>query len=174
VGRVPDFDPATPRNPLQRGLRWLAKGKFGGWMALNVANKLDPHLMRASRGLLKVPSGTPTVLLSHTGAKSGKERTTPLVYFTDNENVVLIASQTGKPKHPSWFHNLKANPEMQLWSGGRGGTYRAREAEGEERERLWKLATQLYPGYDDYQRRADVAGRRIPVVVCEPPDSDAG
>jgi deazaflavin-dependent oxidoreductase (nitroreductase family) len=174
VGRVPDFDPATPRNPLQRGLRWLAKGKFGGWMALNVANKLDPHLMRASRGLLKVPSGTPTVLLSHTGAKSGKERTTPLVYFTDNGNVVLIASQTGKPKHPSWFHNLKANPEMQLWSGGRGGTYRAREAEGEERERLWKLATQLYPGYDDYQRRADVAGRRIPVVVCEPPDSDAG
>ena len=174
MGRVPDFDPATPRNPLQRALRWLAKGKFGGWMALNVANRLDPHLMRASRGLLKVPSGTPTVLLSHTGAKSGKERTTPLVYFTDNGNVVLIASQTGKPKHPSWFHNLKANPEVQLWSGGRGGTYRAREAEGEERARLWKLATQLYPGYDDYQRRADVAGRRIPVVVCEPRDSEAG
>ena len=174
MGRVPDFDPATPRNPLQRALRWLAKGKFGGWMALNVAYRLDPHLMRASRGLLKVPSGTPTVLLSHTGAKSGKERTTPLVYFTDNGNVVLIASQTGKPKHPSWFHNLKANPEVQLWSGGRGGTYRAREAEGEERARLWKLATQLYPGYDDYQRRADVAGRRIPVVVCEPRDSEAG
>ena len=174
MGRVPDFDPATPRNPLQRALRWLAKGQFGGWMALNVANRLDPHLMRASRGLLKVPSGTPTVLLSHTGAKSGKERTTPLVYFTDNGNVVLIASQTGKPKHPSWFHNLKANPEVQLWSGGRGGTYRAREAEGEERARLWKLATQLYPGYDDYQRRADVAGRRIPVVVCEPRDSEAG
>jgi deazaflavin-dependent oxidoreductase (nitroreductase family) len=173
VGRVPDFDPATPRNPLQRALRWMAKGKFGGWMALNVANKLDPHLMRASRGLLKVPSGTPTILLSHIGAKSGRVRTTPLVYFTDSGNVILIASQTGKPKHPSWFHNLRANPEVELWSGGRGGTYRAREAEGEERERLWKLATQLYPGYDDYQRRADVAGRRIPVVVCEPRDSEA-
>jgi deazaflavin-dependent oxidoreductase (nitroreductase family) len=174
VGRVPDFDPATPRNPLQRALRWMAKGKFGGWMALNIANKVDPHLMRASRGLLKVPSGTPTVLLSHTGAKSGKVRMTPLVYFTDGGNVILIASQTGKPKHPAWFHNLRANPEVELWAGGRGGTYRAREAEGEERERLWRLATQLYPGYDDYQRKADVAGRRIPVVVCEPRDSEAG
>ena len=171
MGRVPEFDPATPRNPLQRALRWTAKGRFGGWVALNVANKVDPYLMRASRGLLKVPSGVPTVLLTHTGAKSGKKRTTPLVYFTDGSNVILIASQTGKPKHPAWFHNLTANPEVELWARGRGGAYRAREAEGEERERLWKLAMQLYPGYEDYRLRADTAGRRIPVVVCEPVDS---
>jgi deazaflavin-dependent oxidoreductase (nitroreductase family) len=170
VGRVPDFDPAKPRNPLQRTMRWVAKSRFGGWMALNVGNRVDPHLMRASRGLLKLPSGTPTVLLTHTGAKSGKERRTPLVYFTDGPNVVLIASQTGRPKHPAWFHNLMANPEVELWAGGRGGTYRAREAEGEERDRLWKLATRLYPGYDDYQRKADGADRRIPVMVCEPLD----
>ncbi len=172
MGRVPEFDPAKPRNPLQRAFRWMAKGRFGGWVALNVANKVDPYLMRASRGRLKLPSGSPTVLLTHTGAKSGKRRTTPLVYFTDGPNVVLIASQTGKPKHPGWLHNLRANPAVELWAGGRGGHYRAREAEGEERERLWRLATQLYPGYDDYQRRADTAGRRIPVVVCEPLDSD--
>jgi deazaflavin-dependent oxidoreductase (nitroreductase family) len=171
VGRVPDFDPTTPRNPIQRTFRWMAKGRFGGWMALNVANKVDPHLMRATGGRLKLPSGTPTVLLTHTGAKSGTKRTTPLVYFTDGANAVLIASQTGKSKHPAWFHNLKANPDIELWAGGRGGAYRAREAEGEERDRLWKLATQLYPGYDEYQERADVAGRRIPVVVCEPRDS---
>jgi deazaflavin-dependent oxidoreductase (nitroreductase family) len=170
MGRVPDFDPAKPRNPVQRALRWTAKTPFGSWMALNVANKVDPPLMRATRGLIKVPSGVPTVLLGHTGAKSGKERTTPLVYFTNGGNVILIASQTGKPRHPAWFHNIKANPEIELWAGGRGGPYRAREAEGEERERLWKLATQLYPGYDEYQRRADPAGRRIPVVVCEPRD----
>jgi deazaflavin-dependent oxidoreductase (nitroreductase family) len=171
VGRVPDFDPTTPRNPIQRTFRWMAKGRFGGWMALNVANKVDPYLMRATRGRLKLPSGTPTVLLTHTGAKSGTKRTTPLVYFTDGANAVLIASQTGKAKHPAWFHNLKANPDIELWAGGRGGAYRAREAEGEERDRLWKLATQLYPGYDEYQERADMAGRRIPVVVCEPRDS---
>ncbi|HET8592668.1 MAG TPA: nitroreductase family deazaflavin-dependent oxidoreductase [Solirubrobacterales bacterium] len=152
----------------------MAKGRFGGWVALNVANKVDPHLMRSSRGLLKVPSGVPTVLLTQTGAKSGKRRTTPLVYFTEGGNVILIASQTGKPRHPAWYHNVKANPEVELWARGRGGAYRAREARGSERERLWKLATQLYPGYDDYQRRADAAGRRIPVIVCEPQDPDEG
>jgi deazaflavin-dependent oxidoreductase (nitroreductase family) len=170
VARVPDFDPETPRNPIQRATRWLAKSKFGGWMALNVANKVDPVLIRASGGRLKMPSGAPTVLLSHTGAKSGRKRTTPLLYFTDGGRVVLIASQTGKAKHPSWFHNVRANPEVQLWAGGRGGSYRAGVAEGDDRARLWRLATQLYPGYDEYQQRADVAGRRIPVVVCEPLD----
>jgi deazaflavin-dependent oxidoreductase (nitroreductase family) len=173
VGRVPDFDPATPRNPVQRSTRWIAKTRFGGWVALHVANRVDPYLMRASGGRLKMPSGAPTVLLTHTGAKSGKKRTTPLLYFTDGGNVILVASQTGKAKHPAWFHNLKANPDIELWAGGRGGAYRAREAEGEERARIWKLATELYPGYDDYQRKADAAGRRIPVVVCEPRDAES-
>jgi deazaflavin-dependent oxidoreductase (nitroreductase family) len=172
MGRVPEVDPAKRRNPVQRALRWMAKGRLGGWMALNVANRIDPYLMRASRGLIKVPSGVPTVLLTHTGAKSGKKRVTPLAYFTDGGNVVLIASQTGKPKHPAWYHNVKANPEVELWSGGRGGIYRAGEAEGRERDRLWQLATVMYPGYDEYQERADAAGRRIPVVVCEPADRE--
>ena len=171
MARVPDFDPATPRNPIQRATRWVAKSRVGGWLALNVANKVDPYLIRASRGRLKMPSGAPTVLLEHTGAKSGRKRTTPLLYFTDGGRVILVASQTGKARHPAWFHNVSANPEVELWAGGRGGTYRALEADGEDRERLWGLATQLYPGYDDYQRRADTAGRRIPVVVCEPLDS---
>src|SRR3954452_13776459 len=172
MGRVPDFDPAKPRNPAQRATRWFAKTRLGGWLALNVANKLDPLLMRATGGRVRLPNGVSTVLLTHTGAKSGRTRTTPLVYFTDGGNVVLIASQTGKPKHPAWFHNLRANPEVELWAGGRGGAYRAREAGGDEHTRLWRLATQLYPAYDEYQERADAAGRRIPVVVCEPVDSD--
>jgi deazaflavin-dependent oxidoreductase (nitroreductase family) len=128
--------------------------------------------MRATRGVLKIPSGVPTVLLTHKGARSGKKRTTPLAYFTHEGNVILIASQTGRPKHPAWFHNLQASPEVELWAGGGGGAYRAREAEGDERDRLWRLATQLYPGYEDYQLRANAAGRRIPVVVCEPLDQD--
>ena len=168
MGRVPEIDPAMPQNALQRAGRKLAKSRFGGWMALNVANKVDPYLMRATGGRLKLPSGTPTVLLTHTGAKSGKRRTTPLVYFTDGANAILIASQTGKPRHPAWFHNLRAHPDVELWAGGRGGAYRARVAEGAERDRLWKLAAKLYPGYDEYQRRA--TARQIPVVVCEPAD----
>jgi deazaflavin-dependent oxidoreductase (nitroreductase family) len=108
--------------------------------------------------------------MTHIGAKSGQRRTTPLVYFTDGGNAVLIASQTGKPRHPAWFHNVRANPDIELWAGGRGGAYRAREAEGDERDHLWRLAAQLYPGYDEYQRKADTAGRQIPVVICEPLD----
>jgi hypothetical protein len=94
VGRVPDCDPRKRRNLIQRAFRRAAQSRFGGWMALNVGNKIDPHLMRVSRGLLKLPSGTPTVLLTHFGAKSGTKRSTPLVYFTDGANVVLIASLT--------------------------------------------------------------------------------
>jgi F420H(2)-dependent quinone reductase len=63
-----------------------------------------------------------------------------------------------------------ANPAVELWAGGRGGSYGARQTDGEERESLWKLANQLYPGYDEYQDKADSVGRRIPVVVCEPLD----
>lgn len=70
MGRVPDFDRRS-RGPIQRAFRWTAKSRFGGWVALIIANRIDPYLMRVSRGLLKMPSGAPTVLLSHTGAKSG-------------------------------------------------------------------------------------------------------
>jgi deazaflavin-dependent oxidoreductase (nitroreductase family) len=78
----------------------------------------------------------------------------------------MIASAGGAPKHPAWYRNLMANPEVELWSKGSGGRYRAQEAEGEERERLWKLATEYYPGFARYQERAK--DRRIPVVVCSP------
>ncbi|MGH2576670.1 MAG: nitroreductase family deazaflavin-dependent oxidoreductase, partial [Actinomycetota bacterium] len=108
----------------------------------------------------------PQVLLTHTGAKSGKKRTTPLAYFTDGDDVILIASKGGAPKHPAWYHNLIAHPEVELFSQGGGGRYRAREAQGAERERLWKLTTEFYPGYAKYQERCP--DRRIPVIVCSP------
>ena len=168
MGRVPECDPTKPRNAMQRAFRWVAKGRFGGWVALNVANKVDPYLMRASRGLIKVPSGVPTVLLTHTGAKSGKKRTTPLAYFTDRGNVILIASRGGHREHPAWYHNVMANPEVELWTKGGGGRYRAKEAKGSQRTRLWKLATGFYPGFAAYQERA--GDRRIPVILCAPLD----
>jgi len=108
------------------------------------------------------------VLLTHTGAKSGKKRTTPLAYFTDDDDVVLIASRGGHRDHPAWYHNVVANPEVELWTKGGGGRYRARDATGNERERLWALATGFYPGFARYQERA--GDRRIPVIVCSPQD----
>lgn len=146
AGRVRPYDPTTPKGP--RG------------------NRIDPLLMKATGGRLKSTVVAPTVLLTHTGAKSGKQRITPLAYFTDGDDVVLIASRGGHQHHPAWYHNVLANPEVELWSGGGGGRYRAHEAEGAERERLWSAATSYYPGFASYQVRA--RERRIAVVVCTP------
>ncbi|MGH2956991.1 MAG: nitroreductase/quinone reductase family protein [Solirubrobacterales bacterium] len=152
-----------------RTLSWTARQRPFTWFLVKIGNRIDPILMRATRGRVKTTLHAPTVLVTHTGAKSGERRTTPLAYFTSGDDVVLIASRGGSNRHPAWYHNLRANPEVELWSGGGGGRYRAREAEGEERERLWKLATDYYPGFAKYQERA--GERRIPVVVCSPIES---
>lgn len=168
AGRVRPFDPSAPKGPLMSLLAQAARLRPMTWVLVNVGNKIDPLLMKASGGRLKTTVIAPTVLLTHTGAKSGKPRTTPLAYFTDGDDVVMIASRGGHEHNPAWLHNIRADPEVELWSGGGGGPYRAREASGEERERLWKLATGFYPGFAAYQERA--GEREIPVVVCSPSD----
>jgi deazaflavin-dependent oxidoreductase (nitroreductase family) len=168
VGRVQEYDPQAPKGLLLNALSWTARRRPVTWFLVNVGNKIDPYLMRASGGRLKTTLVAPTVLLTHTGAKSGQKRTTPLAYFNDGEDVVLIASRGGHRDHPAWYHNLVANPEVELWSKGGGGRYRAKEAQGRDRERLWALATGFYPGFAQYQERA--GDRRIPVIVCVPQD----
>ena len=168
MGRVREFDPQAPKGVLLSTLSWTARRRPVTWFLVNVGNKIDPYLMRATGGRLKTTVTAPTVLLTHTGAKSGKKRTTPLAYFTDDDDVVLIASRGGHRDHPAWYHNVVANPEVELWTKGGGGRYRARDATGKERERLWALATGFYPGFARYQERA--GDRRIPVIVCSPQD----
>jgi deazaflavin-dependent oxidoreductase (nitroreductase family) len=168
VGRVPSYDPLTPKGPWMSSLSWAARQPPVTWFLVNVGNKIDPYLMRATGGRVKSTINAPTVLLTHTGAKSGKKRTTPLGYFTDGDDVVLIASRGGHRNHPAWYLNVTANPEVELWTKGGGGRYRAKEAKGEQRERLWDLATRFYPGFARYQERA--GDRRIPVIVCAPQD----
>jgi deazaflavin-dependent oxidoreductase (nitroreductase family) len=102
----------------------------------------------------------------HVGAKTGKARQTPLLYFTDGRNVVLIASKGGARHHPAWLHNIRANPDVELWVGKQGGPYRARVATSEEKAPLWAKANALYAGYDGYQTLA--GDREIPVVICSP------
>ncbi len=81
--------------------------------------------------------------------------------------MILIASSGGAPKHPAWFHNLRKNPDVRVWANrGRSGDYVATVTEGEERERLWKIACRLYPGYETYQVRA--GAREIPVIKLSP------
>ncbi len=109
----------------------------------------------------------PVVLLNVSGARSGLERTVPLLYFTDGGDVIVMASSFGRPRYPAWYHNLKANPDCKLQQGGAPQGFHAHEVEGGERDRLFGLAKQMYRGYGVYEGR--VSGiRRVPVMrLCE-------
>ena len=164
------LEPATGRMRSAKGLARLlesfASTKIGAWFFVKVTPPIDRRLVRLSGGRISMALIRPVALLNTTGAKSGEKRTTPLLFFRDGENVVLIASYGGNTYHPAWYHNLRANPECEVFYGGHKGLYIAREAEGEERERLWREANRLYRGYGIYQERTD--GRRIPVLILEP------
>jgi deazaflavin-dependent oxidoreductase (nitroreductase family) len=110
-------------------------------------------------------NGVPTLVLTTTGRKSGEQRNSAMIYGKDGESYVVIASQGGMPTHPNWYHNLSAEPHVQVQAGATKTAAVARTAEGEERDRLWKLMTGIWPNFDTYQTRTD---RRIPVVVLEP------
>jgi deazaflavin-dependent oxidoreductase (nitroreductase family) len=150
----------------ERAQENFAKSKAGAWFFVHVASRIDPPLLRASRGKVSIAVGQPVALLTHRGAKSGVERRTPLLYVDDGDRLVFIASNGGSPRHPAWYHNLRAHPEVRILSRKGERAYVAREAEGPEREELWRRANDLYGGYDTYQQRA--GDRRIPVIVCEP------
>jgi deazaflavin-dependent oxidoreductase (nitroreductase family) len=137
------------------------------WPVTKYASALHVKIYRATGGRIghHVPGMFPTVLLDHTGARSGILRTTPLVYAEDGPNVVIIASKGGHPKHPAWFHNLVAHPDTTIQVGSERRAVRARVAHGAERARLWEVAKGTYSGFDSYQERTD---REIPVIVLEP------
>jgi deazaflavin-dependent oxidoreductase (nitroreductase family) len=151
-------------NRFERMLEKVAATRAGGWFFVHVAHHIDPFLLRASNGRVSLAPGQPIALVTMKGAKSGVPRETPLLFASDGDDLILLASNAGSTRHPAWYHNLTANPEVDVIApGGRTGRYVAREAEGPERERLWEIAADLYAGYDVYQGRA--GERRIPVMV---------
>jgi deazaflavin-dependent oxidoreductase (nitroreductase family) len=105
------------------------------------------------------------MLLTHTGAKSGVTRTSTVVYFTDADRVIAIASNFGAPHRPAWYYNVKAHPEVTLWGRGFGGSFRAEELVGRERDQLFQLATAASSPYEHYER---TAGKPIPVIAFHP------
>lgn len=109
--------------------------------------------------------GTDILLLNTTGRKSGQERTMPLIHRTDGDRYVVVASKGGAPDHPAWFENLRADPDVTVQVRDQVVPVRAHVAEGEERDRLWSLMTEVWPDYDSYQQKTD---REIPVVVLQP------
>jgi proline iminopeptidase len=108
--------------------------------------------------------GSKILLLTTKGRKTGEPRTSPLIYENADGNYVIVASKGGMPEHPGWYENLAKDPHVELQIKDEVFRAHARTAEGEERERLWKLAAQQWPDYDEYQKKTD---REIPVVVLE-------
>lgn len=132
-------------------------------------NVMKGHTLvyRATNGLIghRMPGAPPMLLLDHVGAKTGTKRTSPLAYLQDGKNYVIVASKGGHPKHPGWYHNLRANPDTTIQVGSRRLAVRARVATPQERERLWPRAVAAWGPFESYQRRT---ARQIPLVILEP------
>jgi deazaflavin-dependent oxidoreductase (nitroreductase family) len=131
-------------------------------------HRMDKFALKITKGkfTLSQLAGWTIVQLTTIGAKTGQERTMPLIAAFDGENIVLIASSFGRKHNPGWYYNLKSQPECSVKMNGKTTVYIAHEVEGEEYEKYWQLGVSVFAGYEKYKERA--AHRHIPVMVLEP------
>jgi deazaflavin-dependent oxidoreductase (nitroreductase family) len=135
------------------------------WFSKHVLWKVDPVMLRLTRGRFGLAPGLPTAILETVGARTGEHRRNTVIYFHDGERVTIVASKFGYPENPAWFHNLRANPDVRL----NGAPYRAVIVEDEvELRRLWGLADRVLPAFAVYRQRAAAAGRTIPIIQLIP------
>jgi len=161
-----DYRSQRDKSAFDRLSQRFGRSKIGGKLFITVFPAIDKRLIPLTRGRLKIAIGQPICLVHTRGARSGQPRSTPLLYTPRGDALVLVASKAGAERNPAWYHNLKANPDVDVEVGGRRRPMHAREVEGAERDELWALVNDNYDGYDTYQHRA--GGRRIPVLVLEP------
>ncbi len=159
--RLKYVDPNRPRSSFSRAFAAFSSTRLGRAISANVVWKVDPYLLRATRGRVGMGLVLPTALLETRGAKSGAVRRNGVIYFHDDDRVTIVASKAGSASHPAWFHNLRAHPDVTFG----GIPMRARVVSDEaERGRLWKLADQVFAPYATYRREAAKANRTIPIV----------
>ena len=159
--RLKYVDPDRPRSLFSRAYAWFSATRLGRFLSARVAWKVDPYLLRATRGRVGTGLVLPTALLETRGAKSGAVRRNAVIYFHDGDRVTIIASKAGAPRHPAWFHNLRVHPDVTFG----GIPMRAAVVEDEAaRHRLWTLADRVFAPYARYRRDAAKANRTIPIV----------
>jgi deazaflavin-dependent oxidoreductase (nitroreductase family) len=164
-GSLPYVDPFASRGRVYRAYVRFLGTRLAAWLSRKIVWRVDPHLLRLTRGRLGMGLIVPTALLETTGARSGRPRSNGVIYFNDGERVTIVASKLGAPEHPAWFHNACADPDVVL--GGR--RFRAEVVQEEsERVRLWSLADRVFPPYAVYRERAARVGRAIPLLQLVP------
>jgi deazaflavin-dependent oxidoreductase (nitroreductase family) len=146
-------------------VRELGRHRPASWVLSRVLPPIDSLFVRRRRSLTSLGTGFPLCYLTTTGRRTGEARTVPLLYVSDGERIVLVASNWGGRCHPAWALNLDAGPEARVTIDGVERAYTARRATREERSRYWAEAVRFWPGYDDYRARA---GREIRVFVLDP------
>jgi deazaflavin-dependent oxidoreductase (nitroreductase family) len=153
-------------NPVRRAMRRLAASGPGSRVFAPLLHRLDRPVYRLTRGratLGSLVSGLPVGLLTTTGARTGRARTVPLLVLPSSDGLAVIASNWGRPGPPAWERNVRAQPAVTLSLLGGSTAGRLVAADGEQRERIWREALDVYPGYAAYERRA--GARRIGVYV---------
>ena len=156
-------------NAVQKAMRRLAASGPGSWLFARVLHRIDRPVYRLTRGrytLASLLSGLPVVLLTTTGARSGRPRTVPLLGLPTADGLAVIASNFGQHQHPGWYHNLRENPEGFVAVDGHTRRFRAVRVDDDRRRRIWEEGLRVYPGFSQYERRA--SNRRIAVFVLEP------
>lgn len=161
-----DYRPQAQKTRAEKVLQSFAQTRFGGKLFISVFPAIDRRLLPLTGGRLSTGLGQPIVLLHARGARSGIERTIPLLATKTGDTILVVASKAGAPRHPAWLHNVRANPDVAVTVEGQRRPMRARITEGAERDRLWGLVCDNYTGYATYQRRA--GERLIPVVELTP------
>jgi deazaflavin-dependent oxidoreductase (nitroreductase family) len=163
-------DPTRRPGLFSRVYAALANTRLGRFMSMHFVWKVDPVLMRLTRGRLGMGLVMPTALLETRGAKSGAPRRNVVIYFHDGDKVTIVASKLGLPENPAWFHNLQADPDVSFGGIPMRAAVVGNEA---ERRRLWALADRVFAPYAVYRREAAKANRTIPIVQLTARQSDA-
>jgi len=157
--------PQRPMNMPERMVARFLVTKAGAWFGWYILPAIDRPLLYVTRGRISMSPGQPILLLISRGARSGKLRSTPLLYLPDGERLIVVASAGGRPYNPGWYYNLKANREATVYVRGRAGRFIAHEASGDERSELWRRAKQYNLGFAVYEQRTQ---RHIPIMVLTP------
>lgn len=159
-------------NPVYRLLHVVYRWRPVSWILSIILSPLDKFFFKISRGKIsfaRVAGGLPVVLVNCKGAITGIERVVPLIAIPDgdgDEDLILIASNWGKPKNPSWYYNLKAHPKVKVTANGVQDEYQAIEVQEDRYAEFWEKAVAMYSGYNSYKKRT--SRQKIPIIILQP------